>query len=69
MDAANLVTTVQISQRTGNLQNAMISAGGKMHLLTRIAQKLETCGIRLRDLLYQFCLTIGVGHRGFQTER
>ena len=69
MNATDFVAPVQIGQRPGDLQNAMISAGRKTHLLACVTQKLEACRIRLSNLFDQFGRAIGIGQGRFQTER
>ncbi len=45
MDAADLVLPVEIGERAGNLQDAVITAGGEFQFLRRIPQKLHAGGI------------------------
>ncbi len=41
MDAADDVRAVEIGQRAGDLQHAVIAAGGEAHLFRRIPQQLQ----------------------------
>lgn len=50
MNAADDRGLVQIGQRAGDLEDAVVAAGGEAHLFRGVAQELEAAGIGFGDL-------------------
>ncbi|MNX84363.1 hypothetical protein D3C86_1161560 [compost metagenome] len=69
MDAANRLLAIQIGQGAGNLENAMITARGKLQPLGGIAQQLQPGRIRLGIFFYQGRRAASVRANGGKSRR
>jgi hypothetical protein len=60
---------VEVGNGTGDLEHAMIAAGGKMHRLGRLAQKLEACGVKRCNVIESLAVRLRIEPQTRLSER